>query len=413
MAVAPRPDRTPYHIDRPREVQRTSTNEGMQLSRSRTVQSQTHSTLSPGIQFLLSAACLVIVIAGLKAARPILVPMALALFVAVASLPLLNLARRVGMPTGLAILSVVLFDAFALFLFGWLVRLASLEVSAEYSTYLLRFRELEASIIAWAAGHGFELIPVGEIWFPRSGGEEGGASGDVQLLFTTAREIAGWATDLLTTIFVVVLIFIFMLADAARFGRKLRLVVGRDRLGRSSTIVREIQHFLAIKTLISAATGLTLGVAMWALGLDFALFWGLLAFLLNFIPNVGSIIAAIPPILVALLQIGPGAAVLVAVVYVGVNALFGNFLEPLLMGRQLGISTLVVVVSLVFWGWLWGPIGMFLSVPLTMALKIVLENSQDFRWVAILMANDPVEKAAVAAEAGSLPAPALVDAATE
>jgi predicted PurR-regulated permease PerM len=188
------------------------------------------------------------------------------------------------------------------------------------------------------------------------------------------------------------------------------MIVGHDRLERSSKIVREIQHFLAIKTLISAATGLTVGVAMWGLGLDFALLWGLLAFLLNFIPNVGSIIAAFPAVVVALLQIGPGAAVLVMVVYVGVNALFGNFLEPMLLGRQLGIATLVVILSLVFWGWVWGPIGMFLSVPLTMALKIGLENSPEFKWVAMLMASDGRLAAAEAAtepaaEAASLTTP--------
>jgi AI-2 transport protein TqsA len=369
----------------------------------------TQTSIPSGLRFLLSAACLVIVIAGMRAASTILVPLALALFIAVASLPLLNLARRKGMPTSLAILIVVLFDAAALFIFGSLVRLASLEVSNDYAMYLDRVRELEDTAIAWFASRGIAIDPLGEVWFPnRTAGEEVvPAGGELGWLFSMAGSVARWATDILTTIFLVVLIFIFMLAEAAKFGRKLRMIVGRDRLSRSSKIVREIQHFLAIKTLISAATGLTVGVAMWGLGVDFALLWGLLAFLLNFIPNVGSIIAAMPAIVVALLQIGPGAAVLVMVVYVGVNALFGNFLEPMLMGRQLGISTLVVILSLVFWGWVWGPIGMFLSVPLTMALKIGLENSPEFKWVAVLMASDGTEPPAVAA-AEQAPEPATL-----
>jgi AI-2 transport protein TqsA len=368
----------------------------------------TQPTIPPGLRFLLSAACLIIVVAGMRAASTILVPLALALFIAVASLPLLNLARRKGMPTSLAILVVVLFDAAALFIFGSLVRLASLEVSSDYAMYLTRLRELEDAAIAWFATRGIAIDPLGEVWFPNRTGVDDAPAGTGELgwLFSMAGSVARWATDILTTIFLVVLIFIFMLAEAANFGRKLRMIVGRDRLGRSAKIVREIQHFLAIKTLISAATGLTVGVAMWGLGVDFALLWGLLAFLLNFIPNVGSIIAAFPAIAVALLQIGPGAAALVLVVYLAVNALFGNFLEPMLMGRQLGISTLVVILSLVFWGWVWGPIGMFLSVPLTMALKIGLENSPEFKWIALLMASDGASTSPrPAGEAGTIAAP--------
>jgi len=126
---------------------------------------------------------------------------------------------------------------------------------------------------------------------------------------------------------------------------------------------------------------------MWLVGLDFPVLWGLLAFLFNYIPNVGSILAAIPAVLLALIQMGFGGALLVAGIFAGVNVLFGNLVEPNLLGRRLGLSTLVVVLSLVFWGWVWGPIGMLLSVPLTMIVKIMLENTKEFRWVAVLLAG--------------------------
>jgi AI-2 transport protein TqsA len=350
----------------------------------------TQSTIPNGLRFLLSAASLVIIVAGLRGARPILVPLALALFVAVVSLPLLNFARRKGTPTFLAILFVVLIDATALFMFGWLVTRVSVEITNELPAYLARLQEIQDSLIAWFAARGVEVEEFTAIWFPGEAADAGNGLPDLQVLFGYATTVFREATNLLAMTFLVILIFIFMLAEASSFPRKIRLIVGRDNeeLGRSAKIVREIQHYLAIKTLISLATGLTIGVATWALGLDFPLLWGLLAFLLNYIPNVGSIIAAIPAVSVALLQIGPTAAILVAAVYMGVNALFGNFLEPMLVGRQLGISTLVIILSLVFWGWVWGPIGMFLSVPLTMALKIGLENSDDFRWAAVLMASD-------------------------
>ena len=347
-------------------------------------------TIPPGLRFLLSAACIVIVVAGLKAARTVLVPLALAIFIAVVSLPLLHLARRRGVPTGLAIFFVVVFDAAALFLLGWLVSLAALEIQTELPGYLIRLQELEGLLIVWFAEKGIEVGQVATVWFPAEPGGEPSIwqSFDVQRLLGVATYLVGKATSIVTTTFLVVLIFIFMLAEASRIPAKLRLIAGRDNadLGRSAKVIREIQHYLGIKTLISAATGLTLGVAMWGLGIDFPLLWGLLAFVLNFIPNVGSIIAALPPVAVALLQVGPGSALMVVLVFVGVNALFGNFLEPMLVGHQLGISTLVVILSLVFWGWVWGPVGMFLSVPLTMGLKIGLENSDEFRWLAILMA---------------------------
>ncbi len=126
-------------------------------------------------------------------------------------------------------------------------------------------------------------------------------------------------------------------------------------------------------------------MALLIIGVDFPLLWGMLAFLLNYVPTLGSILAAIPPVLLATVQLGPGHALATALVFVGVNVVLGNFVEPHFMGRRLGLSTLVVFLSLVFWGWVWGPVGMLLSVPLTMIVKIMLENTEDLRWVAVLL----------------------------
>lgn len=339
--------------------------------------------ISAGLRFLLTAACVVIVVAGLRSAATILVPLALAFFVAIVSLPMLNKMRARGVPTLIAIFFVVLIDGLALFLFGYAVSLASLEIRAQLPEYVVRAQELERSTVEWLQMRGVEIdaSPIGTF-----------LAVDGQRLLDLGLGVLRGATDLITTVFLVALIFVFILAEAPGFPAKLsRISSNRDSLVRFAKIVREIQQYLAIKTLISLATGITLGLITWGLGLDFPLLWGLLAFVLNFIPNVGSIIAALPPILVGLLQVGVGMAVLVAIVYIAVNALYGNFIDPLLVGRQLGISTVVVVLSLVFWGWLWGPIGMFLSVPLTMAVKIGLENSEEFRWVAVLMNADPRE----------------------
>ena len=141
-------------------------------------------------------------------------------------------------------------------------------------------------------------------------------------------------------------------------------------------------------------TGTVVGVAMAIVGIDFPVLWGVLAFLLNYVPNLGSILAAIPPVLLALVQFGVGRAIAVVAVFAAVNVLLGNLLEPRLMGRRLGLSTLVVFLSLIFWGWVWGPVGMLLSVPLTMIVKIMLENTPDLRWVAVLLGDRPPRETA-------------------
>jgi predicted PurR-regulated permease PerM len=140
-----------------------------------------------------------------------------------------------------------------------------------------------------------------------------------------------------------------------------------------------------LKTIFSLATGVAIWIWLAIIGVDFALLWGLVAFLLNYVPSIGSIIAAIPAILLALIQLGVGPAVLAGLGYVVVNVVFGSILEPRFMGRGLGLSTLVVFLSLVFWGWILGPVGMVLSVPLTMIVKIAMESNEDTRWIAVML----------------------------
>jgi predicted PurR-regulated permease PerM len=146
-----------------------------------------------------------------------------------------------------------------------------------------------------------------------------------------------------------------------------------------------VHDYVFLKAIVSAGTGVLISLLMWALGVDFPLLWGLIAFMFNFVPNIGSVIAAVPAVLLALVQHGVGVAAGVGVGYIAINLVVGNVIEPKLMGEKLGLSTLVVFLSLVFWGWLWGPVGMLLSVPLTVIVKIALEHSDDFRWVAILL----------------------------
>ena len=142
---------------------------------------------------------------------------------------------------------------------------------------------------------------------------------------------------------------------------------------------------MGLKTLFSLATGVCVWILLSIIGVDFAGTWGLLAFFLNFIPAIGSIIAAIPAIIWALVQLGLPSALLTSLAYLVVNIIIGNLLEPRFMGHKLGLSPLVVILSMIFWGWVLGPVGMVLSVPLTMIGKIALATSEDTRWIALML----------------------------
>ena len=206
----------------------------------------------------------------------------------------------------------------------------------------------------------------------------------------TLRGLGG----VLSNSFLILLTVIFILAEASSFPRKLRDVL-RDpdqNLPHFSRFADNVNRYMAIKTTISVATGVIVGVFLTILGVDFPVLWGLLAFLLNYVPTIGSFIAAIPAVLLALIQLGPLEAAIAAGAYLVLNIGMGNAVEPRFMGQGLGLSTLVVFVSLVFWGWMLGPVGMLLSVPLTMTAKIALEASPSSAWLASLLG--PAEKRA-------------------
>jgi AI-2 transport protein TqsA len=234
---------------------------------------------------------------------------------------------------------------------------------------------------------------------------------DFQRVWDLGTDVVGRVVAFFSTAVVVLILTVFMLLEARMFGRRFTAICDArgPNFQRMLSATRDIQRYLGIKTLVSLATGILAGILCWAAGLDFALLWGIAAFLLNFIPVFGSLIAGVPPTLLALLVSGLPSAIAVAGGYVLINNMLGNFIEPMLMGRRFGISTLVVVISVVFWGWLWGPIGMFLAVPLTMMLKVMLDNSEEFRWIGVAIGKEqrrPAEEQRILQGGAALQPPA-------
>jgi len=296
-------------------------------------------------------------------------------------------------PTPIAVLMTVTAAAGVVSVLGVVVSRSVTEFAQVAPQYRTRFQELANEIVAWAEGVG---LPASD-WTPL---DYVNPEALVDLIGATLGALAG----LLSNALLVLLVVIFILFEAAGFRAKLRLAFG-DRgatLDRLGEMTLQVQNYLAIKTVVSVATGVLVGIWVWALGLDFPLLWGLVAFIFNYIPSLGSIFAAVPAVLLAIMQLGPGRAAVVAIGYLAINIVFGNFVEPMLLGRRLGLSTLVILLSLVFWGWVWGPVGMLLSVPLMMMLKIALENTEDFRWVAVMLGKNPASTPSVSRQSSDV-----------
>ncbi|MCB0279022.1 MAG: AI-2E family transporter [Calditrichaeota bacterium] len=334
--------------------------------------------------FLITAACFVIVIAGLKAATTIIVPFLLAIFVSViCAHPLIWLEQK-GVPTILSMIIVVL----AVLIIGggltYLLGSSINEFSKAVPSYQARLDVIKNELITWVNDFGFQ--------FSLKDKKIVDSLAPVDIMQFVANLLSGVGA-LLSNSLLILLTVIFILLEATALPKKISQISidPEQTMSRFQGFLTNIRNYLAIKTTISLITGLIISLWLYALGIDFPFLWGLLAFLLNFIPTIGSIIAAVPVILLGIIQYGPGSAVLVASGYIVVNLGLGSFIEPKFMGRGMGLSTLVVFVSLVFWGWVFGMVGMLLSVPLTMTLKIALESSEDTRWLAILLGANPAE----------------------
>lgn len=203
---------------------------------------------------------------------------------------------------------------------------------------------------------------------------------------TTLKQLGG----LLKNTFFVVITLIFILFEAGGISAKFRAIfAGREEaLENYGTILQGVNRFLGIKTITSAVTGILVATWLIILGVDYPLLWGVVAFLLNYIPTIGSIIAAIPALMLALVQLGPAQMGVCAAGYFVINVGISNFIEPRYMGDGVGLSALVVFLSMAFWGWVLGPAGMLLSVPLTMSVKIAAGANPRMNWIAIMLGSN-------------------------
>lgn len=329
---------------------------------------------------LISFAAVVVIVYGLQAAKVLLVPFLLAVFLALVTVrPMLWLQRN-RVPSVLAALIIVIALMLIIGLVGGIVGSSIADFTNALPSYQARLEIIVAQTGAFVIRMLGEERPIPNI----------ADIVDPGFAMSFAATILNGLQDVLTNAFLILFTMVFILLEASSIGTKLQAAFGRnaDTFADARRFLNNLGRYLGIKTVVSFVTGLAAWLVTLWIGLDFPLLWGMLAFLFNYVPTIGSIIAAVPAILLALIQLGVGEATTTAIGFLVINMVFGNFLEPRLMGYGVGISPLIVFTGLVLWGWIFGPVGMLLSVPLTMTLKMALAADTRTRWIAILIGSE-------------------------
>lgn len=331
-----------------------------------------------GLKIVIMLGMLVIVLAGIRFAADIIVPFILALFIAVVLNPLVQRMVRLRVPRVLAISLLI-----GVIILGMVLLLAYLGSSLnELARTLPVYRD---SLLAPLQRLDPLLHRVGiDVSI-----EQLQTFIDPNAAMTLVTNLLTQLSNAMTSIFLLLLTVVFMLIEVPQLPEKLQPLMARpaEGMGAIQRALDSVTHYLVLKTAISVVTGLVVWGMLTLLEVRFAFVWGLLAFALNYIPNIGSVLAAIPPIVQVLAFSGFYDALIVLSGYLLINLVFGNILEPRMMGRGLGLSTLVVFLSLIFWGWLLGPVGMLLSVPLTIMVKIALEQTAGGQSIAVLLSD--------------------------
>ena len=330
---------------------------------------------APIAKFLIVFAAFVIVISGLKMASSLVVPFLLAVFIAMIVSPLLAWLKQRRVPGCVAILLII-----SLIMLTGLVLAAVIGSSVDsfrqdIPVYSAKLADMSQAILQSLAQQGIEIDA-----------QQWQNSFDPSAVMRWVGFALASFGNVMTNSVLILITVIFILAENTSFGDKLRLSRG-DKSSQAwlAEFSASIHGYLAIKAAISAVTGLLIYIWLTILGVDYAVLWGLIAFLLNFVPTVGSFIAAVPAVLLALVQLGFGSAGLTLLGFVVVNFLMGSAIEPRWLGKGLNLSPLVVFVSLILWGWVLGPVGMLLSIPLTIMVKIALAANEDTHWVSVML----------------------------
>lgn len=329
---------------------------------------------------------LILMVIILKTLAFLFIPFSISLLLCYALGIPIDQLRRLKVPKSLRIFVVVLFLMAFGYLFGRLLSTNIIEFNAQLPMLEEKFWGYVNILLSR-----FDITPA-QVRESYNGFLSSLEGTDFKSVGSFVKSLGGSFFSFLGNAVWVVLFMIFMLAEQDEFSKRIVRAFGDSSsvsiLEALERINKSVQDYLGLKTMISFFTGTLVSIALFLFGVPFAVLWGVLAFLLNFIPNIGSMISVVPPVLITLFQFGSLSKTLaVGIVLVALQTVVGNFVEPKLMGKGLDLSPLTVLLSLLFWGWMWGIPGMLLSVPITAAIKIAFEQIEATRPFALMMAG--------------------------
>ena len=327
---------------------------------------------------LVAIASFVIIIGGLSLASSIVVPFLLAVFIAIIIYPILELMSKIHINRFFAFIILIGICGSGLWFLGNVIASAILKFSTDLPLYKTKIDMFIDKLILYVKDKADIDISNNILSFI-----------NIDKLIATTSNLLLQTGSLVTQSFLVFLLLAFILFESQIFKDKVAYFAIKDpsALHIANTFISNLKRYLAIKTISSIATGVIVWGFLVLFDVPHALLWAILAFILNYIPTIGSIIAAIPAILVSLAVNGLSVTLWLTLIYLMVNVAIGNFIEPKFLGKGLGISTLVVILSLLFWGFVFGIGGMFLAVPLTMSIKIALDTNPKTKFISVLLSN--------------------------
>jgi predicted PurR-regulated permease PerM len=334
------------------------------------------SIIPPQQNYLFIIASIVIITWSIYQAQAFFVQMLVALFLSVIGAPPVLWLKKKRVPSTLAVLIVLASMIIMLLLIGGVVGTSIANFSSSLPNYQSRIDEEVQAIMNFMESKGAKISDTSLLQYVDP----------TAIMNLTAGLLSGF-TSTLSSIFLILLTVTFILLEVSSFTAKLHTILDdpETTFPRLSKFIADINQYMFIKTGVSMATGIFVGLWLSILRVDFPVLWGFLAFLLNFIPSFGVVIAALPAVLLAFIQYGMGSALLTIIGYIVINFLIGTLIEPKIVSKRIGLSTLVVFLSLILWGNLLGLIGMVLCIPFTMTLKFALEQSEQTKWIAILL----------------------------
>lgn len=331
------------------------------------------------LRIALGVASFVIIVAGMKAAATLIVPFLLSGFIAIICAPAINSLKSRGLPMWLALTIVVILIGLAGTVFISILGGSIHKFSTQLPEYQSRLQGDISKLSVWLNARGITWL-----------GDEVRQYINPSIALSYVGKVFNGLGNLLANGFLIFLTVIFLLFEGVAIKYKMQIISGdteESQTNQISGFLESVNKYMAIKSLTSLLTGILIAIWLWVFDIEYSLLWGLLAFILNYIPNIGSIIAAVPAVILALVTAGPLVTLWVIAGYLLVNIFIGNIIEPKFLGDRLGLSTLVVFLSLVFWGWILGTTGMFLSVPLTMVIKLGLDSRPETKWIAVLLGS--------------------------